>query len=708
MIETKLNYVEYEKKTPLPAEKINEIQRCIVADENEIERIDNSIKDNYYSKEFIDKYVLPKNTKTGNVFSADDMLGIKGMIYCKAYNSKNLLKYPYVETTKTESGITFTDNGDGSITINGTATANVNFNLQNSYASNKVYLQKDKVYIINGCPSNGAFSKQKCYLRASNLGSNPMDYGYGALFTSLNNNNYCGAMISVTSGTTITNQTVYPGIYECVGDPIYSNNLITFPYYENPRTRGGLTFTYNDTGEIVVNGTASEITYVVLKKFKLEELTECNKYVVSGGVNANCIVMVDFLKDNISKQSIVCTGTEQVIDFSSVGHIFDTIIVKIGIAPNIVCSNVTFSPQFEKGEKKTTYNVNKGAINVVNYKNKFLYPYYNGNYSYLGMNFTDNGDGSITINGTAGGHLAYVCNYNAINEFDLSKKYIMSGGNGTNVRTNIVFLKDNTIVKNILEGENGHITIDFSTIDKSSYNSIRLQIYILKDTVCNNLVIKPQIEEGETVSEYCPNRYLKYKTPLIIGGENIFNKTYYNNISNRYSISNGYYCFKLNTQKNKKYIFRVEENNLFGNSYNAKMCISNGVQYFENGGNNLWIGDYESILNTKNLIEFEGTDDDYICLYGNESILNDISIFYNELIKNPILVECKLQKDYLFNEILSKNNNYDFDTVGIEFDNEEDKNTNIFLKTKSNCDNVEIKYYRDISKVLKNSAEILG
>ena len=36
MIETKLNYVEYEKKTPLPAEKINEIQRCIVADENEI------------------------------------------------------------------------------------------------------------------------------------------------------------------------------------------------------------------------------------------------------------------------------------------------------------------------------------------------------------------------------------------------------------------------------------------------------------------------------------------------------------------------------------------------------------------------------------------------------------------------------------------------------------------------------------------------
>lgn len=633
------------------------------------------------------------------------MLGIKGMIYCKAYNSKNLLKYPYMETTKTENGITFTDNGDGSITINGTATANVNFNLQASYLTNKVVLQKDKVYIINGCPANGVFSKQKCYLRATNTGSNPIDYGYGAIFTSLNDGHCCGAMITVVSGMTITNQTVYPGIYECVGDPTYSNNLITFPYFENPKTRSELTFTYKHTGEIVVNGTASELTYVVLKKFKLEELTECNKYVVSGGVNANCIVMVDFLKENISKQSIVCSGTEQRIDFNSIGHIFDTIIVKIGIAQNTVCNDVTFSPQFEKGEKKTTYNVNKGAINVVNYKNKFLYPYYHGNYSYAGINFVDNGDGSVTLNGTATQKSTYICSMNAINEFDLSKKYTISGGNGASIITNITLFKDTTLVKSISEGASGFANVDFSGLD---FNVIKLQIVVEKDTVCDNIVIKPQIEEGEIVSEYCPNIYLKYKTTLVVGGENIFNKTYYNNISNRHSISNGYYCFKLNTQKNKKYIFRVEENNLFGNSYNAKICISNGVQYFENGGNNLWIGDYESILNTKNFIEFEGTSDDYICLYGNESILNDISIFYNELIKNPILVECKLQKDYLFNKVLLENDNYDFDIVDIEFDNEEDKDTNIFLKTKSNYDNVEIKYYRDISKVLKNSTARLG
>jgi len=44
-----------------------------------------------------------------------------------ACKGKNLLPYPFEETTKTENGITFTDNGDGTITVNGTATAGTYF-----------------------------------------------------------------------------------------------------------------------------------------------------------------------------------------------------------------------------------------------------------------------------------------------------------------------------------------------------------------------------------------------------------------------------------------------------------------------------------------------------------------------------------------------------------------------------------------------------
>ena len=49
-------------------------------------------------------------------------------------SSKNLIPYPYVDTTKTVNGVTFTDNGDGSITVNGTATELAYFILQKGKA----------------------------------------------------------------------------------------------------------------------------------------------------------------------------------------------------------------------------------------------------------------------------------------------------------------------------------------------------------------------------------------------------------------------------------------------------------------------------------------------------------------------------------------------------------------------------------------------
>jgi hypothetical protein len=48
---------------------------------------------------------------------------------------KNKLRYPYVNTSSTISGITFTDNGDGTLTANGTAAAKIVFYIQTA-ASN--------------------------------------------------------------------------------------------------------------------------------------------------------------------------------------------------------------------------------------------------------------------------------------------------------------------------------------------------------------------------------------------------------------------------------------------------------------------------------------------------------------------------------------------------------------------------------------------
>lgn len=45
----------------------------------------------------------------------------------KSHKTRNLIPYPYAEKNKTMNGITFTDNGDGTVTVNGTATANATF-----------------------------------------------------------------------------------------------------------------------------------------------------------------------------------------------------------------------------------------------------------------------------------------------------------------------------------------------------------------------------------------------------------------------------------------------------------------------------------------------------------------------------------------------------------------------------------------------------
>ena len=65
---------------------------------------------------------------------------------------KNLLPYPYYETTKTENGITFTDNGDGTITANGTADELAQFILSLDVELNK------GTYTFSGCPSGGSSS----------------------------------------------------------------------------------------------------------------------------------------------------------------------------------------------------------------------------------------------------------------------------------------------------------------------------------------------------------------------------------------------------------------------------------------------------------------------------------------------------------------------------------------------------------------------
>ena len=66
---------------------------------------------------------------------------------------KNLIPYPYLKTTQTISGVTFTANSDGSITVNGTATANAIFEFE---SDSTMFTLPAGNYFLSGCPSGGS------------------------------------------------------------------------------------------------------------------------------------------------------------------------------------------------------------------------------------------------------------------------------------------------------------------------------------------------------------------------------------------------------------------------------------------------------------------------------------------------------------------------------------------------------------------------
>lgn len=70
------------------------------------------------------------------------------------------IEYPYADTTKVQNGITWTDNGDGTITANGTATADTDFNLTADFSESSIETE-GKTYVIktgiNGASAESAY-----------------------------------------------------------------------------------------------------------------------------------------------------------------------------------------------------------------------------------------------------------------------------------------------------------------------------------------------------------------------------------------------------------------------------------------------------------------------------------------------------------------------------------------------------------------------
>ena len=96
------------------------------------------------------------------------------------YQRKNLLKN--TAASRTINGVTLTVNEDGSVTLNGTATATVFFEIRKG-----MLLETGREYILSGCPVGGSTSSYALLIEDSSQGRT-WDFGEGIKFTAASTN----------------------------------------------------------------------------------------------------------------------------------------------------------------------------------------------------------------------------------------------------------------------------------------------------------------------------------------------------------------------------------------------------------------------------------------------------------------------------------------------------------------------------------------
>ena len=166
---------------------------------------------------------------------------LKGTI---GYSRKNLLVYPYADETPLHNGITWTDNGDGTITASGTSTAQSSFTLKERTLK-PLTLKKGK-YILSGCPQGGG-EDTYCLLVVKTSGDTfevvALDSGNGVEFTLEETTNLGLYCMIYNAGVTVENLKFYPMIrYASIEDDTYEsyvedlqtrvNEFIQFNFYQ--------------------------------------------------------------------------------------------------------------------------------------------------------------------------------------------------------------------------------------------------------------------------------------------------------------------------------------------------------------------------------------------------------------------------------------------------------------------------------------------
>lgn len=266
----------------------------------------------------------------------------------------------------------------------------------------------------------------------------------------------------------------------------HGRNLIPFPYIGKAGTQNGVTITIDSVGVITLNGTATASVYFGLLTVT-QAIKKPGKYTISGapgiaGVSVQCKV------DGAWTGASVDTGNGATF---TVTQQIDQITVQIN--KGTVCDNVVVKPMLEEGESVTPFEPWCGVGDKT--RNLIPYPYSDATKTVSGITFTDNEDGSLTLNGTATPKNAYYAIWSRADRvLDKTKTYLMTSE--TTIPTIDAYMymdlskSDGTGVATFQLGGLGYKIVDLSQYD---FDIIRINLVANYQKTFDNAVFKPII-----------------------------------------------------------------------------------------------------------------------------------------------------------------------------------------------------------------------
>lgn len=329
-------------------------------------------------------------TANGNPVTLD---GLQGSVPFSeiTVSGKNLLKYPYVQTTQTSYGVTFTDNGDGSITASGTHDGGANlsfFGFSPWWASpngGRLFLPKGNTvtFRVMGLPNT-----YQCQLvvKKDNTSTDTITVVYRigesvANYTAEQDCYIaCGIYGLKSSAGQAVNFTAYPQLES--GDtattyepPITGRELTVNVSGKNllqkmtDKTNGGLHYSPNDDGSVSVTGTQTAENYPNITSVS-GMLLKSGEYALSGGTERLQITALDIDTNTVIARAKIAPAT-----FSIDTDKYIRIYVYSSGAYNSQTFDDVIYPQLEIGSTATPYEPYHGTeYNITPNNNPYTIP----------------------------------------------------------------------------------------------------------------------------------------------------------------------------------------------------------------------------------------------------------------------------------------------------------------------------------------------